>query len=523
MTMPASGTKWPPPPFDHVQDKYSEWAAWYGGLTDDLAQLYGGIAGGGVATKYQFFGGVVGRLARYFWGTPPSRGSTTSAKLHIPVAEEIATQGSYQLFKNPPEITTKSEDHQRRIEEYVEDGLFIKLLEAAEVSCALSGVYLRVGYDLDVSDFPLLTVHHPDLAVPQFYYGQMTSCILWQILEDVGGRVIRHLELHNPGSIEHAVFAGDHKHLGTEVPLSERPETEYLERTTYTGIDDLDVIYVPNLRTRIWRDKGAAANLGRSDYGSVISLMDALDETYTSWMRDVRLAKGRLMVPQHYLETEGRGKGAMFDLDKEVFVELNVLSGKDKMEITPSQFDIRFEEHRSTCTEILERILSGSGYSTQTFGFTGDVAMTATEANNRERRTFDTRSAKIEVWKRKTKCLIELMLDVDRVIGNVGPFVPTLDNEILIEFPPAVEESQLTLAQTALALRQAEAASTRVLVEIVHPDWDDVRVDEEVTLILGEKEAEQPVIVPPIPEIVPNPDNSDPVPPDLFVPTGAGL
>lgn len=524
MPLPINGTKWPPPPYDHVQDKYSEWAAWYGGLTDDLAQLYGGIAGGGVATKYQFFGGVVGRLARFFWGTPPSRGSTTSSKLHIPMAEEIAAQGSYALFKDPPLITTGSEPHQARIDQYINEGLFTQLLEGAEVASALSGVYFRVGYDMDLSEYPLLSVVHPDRAVPDFYFGHMTGVIIWNILSDVGGEVIRHLELHEPGTIQHALYYGDHKDIGNQEPLDKRPETEFLPEGEIPGpVPGLDVVYVPNLRTRIWRDKGAAANLGRSDYGSVISIMDALDEAYTSWMRDVRLGKARLMVPQQYLETEGRGKGAVFDLDKDVFVGLDVMGAKEVMQITPSQFAIRHIEHKATCDTLMERILAGSGYSLQTFGMTGDVAMTATESDARERRTFDTRAAKVEVWKRKVKCLVELMLGVDAVMGNVPAFVATPDTEILVEFPPAVQEDQLTLANVSQFLRQAEAASTDTLVRLNHPDWDDERVDAEVALIIGEKPA-PPVVIDPTKEDPTAPAGAaDPVPPDLSVPTGAGL
>lgn len=525
MPLPLDNTVWPPSPYDKVQDKITEWAAWYGGLGDELAQLYGGIAGGGVATKYQFFGGVVGRLARYFWGTPPSRGSTTSPKLHIPMAEEIASQGSYQLFKNPPLITTGSTNHQTRIDEYISEGLFIQLLEAAEVACALSGVYLRVGYDTSVSEYPIITVVHPDLAVPTFYHGHMTSCILWQILEDVGGKVVRHLECHEPGVIYHGVYIGTHKDIGIRQGLDTRPETEYLMDEAPGPVKDrLDVIYVPNLKTRIWRDKGQAANLGRSDYSSVITLMDALDEAYTSWMRDVRLGKARLMVPQNYLESEGQGKGAMFDLDKDVFVTLNVMAAQDRMEIVPNQFAIRYAEHTATCMALMERILSGAGYSLQTFGMTGEVAMTATESDSRERRTFDTRAAKVEVWERKINDLVQLMLAVDNTMGNVQEFVEGPETEILVEFPPAVQESQQILAQVAQLLRTAEAASTETLVKLIHPDWDDERVTEEVTKIMGEKPAPTtPGIVPKDDtSVVPDPTKADPPPPRIIVPTGSG-
>ena len=496
MPLPTSNTKWPPPPFDAVQDKYTEWAAWYSGESSQIAGVYSGIP---VAHRAQYYGGVVGKVARFFWGQPNPVGQKQATKLHIPIAEEIASEGSLQLFKNPPRIAVESEEHQERIDEYIKNGLFIKLLEGAEIACALSGVYFRVGYDDNLQDTPLISVIHPDSAVPQFYHGFLQNSTLWQVIAEEHGKVWRHLELHEPGWIFHGLYLGDNMTLGRQIPLAERQETADLEEESPSPVETLDVIYVPNLKTRAWRTKGQAANLGRSDYGSVLSIMDGLDEAYTSWMRDLRLGKSRLIVPQQYLESAGQGKGANLDLDKEVFVELNVMASKDKMEITPNQFAIRYAEHQTTCQALLERIISGAGYSAQTFGFTGEVAMTATESNARERRTFDTRASKIEIWERKVQELVRLMLAIDTSRGRIAPLPE--DMEMLVEFPPPVKESEKVLAETAQLMLNAEAASTETRVRLLHPDWDDERVEEEVALIEDSAPDPEPAI---IPEIIPN-------------------
>lgn len=506
MALPLTNITWPPPPFDMVQDKYREWAAWYSGEPQQIAALYSGAP---VAHQSQYYGGVVGRVARFFWGQPPPKGNRQSNKLHVPIAEEIASEGALQLFKNPPKIKTESPPHQERIDEYIKQGLFIQLLESAEVACALSGVYLRVGYDDDVSDTPLVSVLHPDSVIPAFYHGRLTEATPWRVLAEESGKVWRHLEHHFPGYIEHALYVGDNRMIGRRVSLTERPETEGLEDTAEGPVDGLDVIYIPNLKTRAWRTSNQAANLGRSDYGSVVSIMDALDEAYTSWMRDVRLGKSRLIVPQQYLESQGQGKGASLDVDREVFVELNVMASKDKMEITPNQFAIRYQEHAATCNALLERIISGCGYSAQTFGMTGEVAMTATESNARERKTFDTREAKTEIWQRKVAALIRLMLEVDANRGIIPDFAE--DADLLVEFPPPVQESQKVLAEIAQLLRNAEAASTKILVQMLHPDWEEERVDEEVKAIADDMpDPEPPMIVPPSPEKIPS--NGGPVP-----------
>ena len=509
MALPLTNITWPPPPFDMVQDKYQEWAAWYSGEPQQIAALY---SGNPVARQSQYYGGVVGKLSRFFWGQPPPKGNKQSNKLHIPIAEEVASEGALQLFKNPPKIKTDSIPHQKRIDEYIKQGLFIQLLEGAEVACALSGVYFRVGYDDSVSDVPLITVLHPDSMIPSFYHGTLTEAIAWRVLAEESGKVWRHLEHHYPGWIEHALYIGDSRMIGRRIPLTDREETAQLEDTSEGPvIGELDVIYVPNLKTRAWRTKGQASNLGRSDYGSVVSIMDALDEAYTSWMRDVRLGKSRLIVPQQYLESQGQGKGATLDVDREVFVELNVMAAKDKMEITPNQFAIRYEEHAATCNSLLERIISGCGYSAQTFGMTGEVAMTATESNARERKTFDTRESKTEIWQRKVETLVRLMLAVDAGRGIVPDFAD--DADLLVEFPPPVQESQKVLAEIAQLLRNAEAASTKILVQMLHPDWEDERVNEEVKAIQDDMpDPEPPMIIPSPPDPEKIPSNGGPVP-----------
>lgn len=487
MPLPISNSEWPPAVWRNVYSKYREWGAWYSGDYGQLSSVYGGSAyqtpgyvdQSGVVSRFQFTGGVMGSIARFFWGTPPSRNTYNSAKLHVPTAEEIAAEGAYQLFNNPPKIYTQSKIHQGRIDYYIEQGLFIQLLHAAELSCALSGVFIRGTYDLSVSDIPILSVISPDCAIPVFYFDRLRATVLWRVIAEGNGKVVRHLESHEPGVIEHGVYVGDTQHLGKRVPLSDYPETAHLDIESPSVIGSLDVVYIPNLRTRLWRDRGMAASLGRSDYGSVTSLMDALDEAYTSWMRDIRLGKARLLVPQSYLDSAGRGKGATFDLDRDVFVSLNIMSAKDKMEITPSQFAIRYQEHANTCTAILERILSGSGYSEQTFGLTGEVAMTATEAESRQRRTFVTRAAKIEIWRRKVAELVRIMLSIDAALG----IMPPLTEEINVQFPPPVQESRKVLAEISQLLHNANAASRKTLVALNNPTWDDEQVLAEVAEI----------------------------------------
>jgi hypothetical protein len=63
--------------------------------------------------------------------------------------------------------------------------------------------------------------------------------------------------------------------------------------------------------------------IGRSDFDAIEDELDALDETWSSLLRDIRLGKVRLFVPEGALErvAPGPGSGRTYDVDRELMVE----------------------------------------------------------------------------------------------------------------------------------------------------------------------------------------------------------
>jgi hypothetical protein len=513
-------TPWPPPAWAAVTRQQALWSAWYSGSPDELSYAYQGL-GGNSRSATSFFGGS-GEYAvgahfhaptstttavndRYFWGTPVPA-SEKRAKLHVPIAGDIASMSADLLYAKKPrlEIPTDTGDKVAAawLEARDDDDMHSTFLEAAEVCAALCGVYLRTVWDTQVSDQPWLDVVHPDAAIPTFRHGKLVSVVFWRILDDSGKQVVRHLEQHDmlANTIEHAVYVGDRDTLGNSTPLGQFPAmagiTETLIASNADGNvltlpdlpDDADsVIYVPNMRpNRLWRWLPDAGPIGRSDYQGVEPLMDALDETYSSWMRDLRLAKSRLMVPPSYLESKGPGKPAIADIDREVFIPMNMLTGaSDKALITANQFQIRFNEHKNTADALIQAIVHGAGYSPQTFGenSAGSGNLTATEIEDRQRRTILTRGKKTHYWRPAQSKAIYSLMAVERSVFKRRGLVPVRPDVI---FPDAVLPSPQELAQTALLLSNAHAASTETLVQMVHPDWPADQVAEEVARIRSE-------------------------------------
>lgn len=488
--------QWPPAPFNRAASRMREWDAWYVGKPEQLAAVYG--TGPVVHTRPgQYRGGLVGAVSRFFWGRPVTPRGQQRTRLHVPLASDIATASADLLFAEPPRITVEDTAAQARLDEIVNTpAVHSALLEAAEVAAALGGVYLRVVWDGDVRPHAMLDAVDADAAVPEWRWRELAAVTFWQTLDGTdGATVLRHLERHEPGRIVHSLHMGTDEELGRPIPLTEHPSTAWAadlvdaDGAIGTGTPRLTAGYVPNVRpSREWRGTPALKPLGRSDFDGSEPLLDALDETYSSWMRDVRLAKARLMVPAGYLTPNGPGQGATFDDDQEVFTELNMLTGRGEGSppITPSQFAIRVREHRETAEQITHDVLRAAGYSASTFGETNGAAtgVTATEVVDRRELSETTRDKKTRYWSAGLGPITGALLDVDRhVFGRPGA---VLDTDPAVSFGDQAQPDPEKLARTAQALLAAEAASTDVRVRMVHPEWDDDQVDAEVAAIHAE-------------------------------------
>src|SRR5690606_35459649 len=212
--------------------------------------------------------------------------------------------------------------------------------------------------------------------------------------------------------------------------------------------------------------------LGRSDYAGVEPLMDALDETWTSWMRDLRLGKARIIVPEVYLQNTGRGRGSYWDPDREIYSGLGMLppaNGGGNM-FTVSQFDIRVQEHVQTAKALVAQILRGAGYSVQSFGEAGEgVEATATEIQSRERQSLTTRGRKIGYWTPALAWLGDCRLHVDHYIYKSKVTAERPE----VEWPDGVFLEVESVARTVDMLNRAQSASLDTRIRMVHPDWDD--------------------------------------------------
>lgn len=504
MPLPQNNTPWLPEPWDEAQAQYQLNEAWYLGDVDALAKHYGSsveqrpshmVKGQGMV------GGVMGALSRFFWGRPVPLGQNRT-RLHVPAPSDLAVLSADLLYAEPPEVRLADADKtaQQRAD------LIVNTPEAhatwntmGELKAVFGAAALVTKWNSAVSDTPWLQTVAADLILPEFTDGKPTAITMWTEYRE-GQTYLRHLERHERGYIVHALYRGTKDNLGVMVPLEELPQTEAITRlegliwqdgvaAIPTGVPWLTADYTINMPSRVWRRKGDLRFAGRSDYQGILPLFDALDEVWSSWVRDIRLARARLVVPESYLDSGGPGSAASFDVDREIFSAVNSLTRPGEAGMEMHQPQIRVEEHEATVYGLYREILRAAGYSPSSWGDShgqGSRQMTATEVHDRDRASERTRDKKAlydrEAIARQTR--VALAIDEQVFRGKGGKQLTELPT---VSFPPASQVDPLRTSQTIAHLRAAQVITTKTAVEMAHPDWDPERVDQEVDGLLQEQ------------------------------------
>lgn len=421
-------------------------------------------------------------------------------RVHVPIASDIASTSANLMFGQEPTyiVARKGDDvtdelPQRRFEEIMMKNNFAnKLLEAAESCAALGDIYMKIRWNVNNVDYPIIDVVQPDNAWAEYLLGEL-RCVHFftSIAIDYDkDTYIRAYECYTRGNIKMKLFSGSHDSLGNEMPDSKLEELGFAPEIK-APINEMLAVHIANIRpNRLYR----SSMLGRSDLDSIRDLCDALDETFSSWMRDIRLAKAKLIVPAEYLRKkpanmmEGlESTGAWeFDSDIEAYVAMDIDTDRaGGTGITPQQFEIRSAEHEATCQQIIQYILEMSGYSPQSFGIGIDgSAQSGTALTIRERKSIVTKNKKLCYWQYPLESILTTLIRMDASLyPNKGSLA---DGEVDVSFTDSYGADQNTLAGTIEMLTRAQSASTITKVRMIHPDWSEQQVSEEVELIKDE-------------------------------------
>lgn len=575
MPLPRNDEPWPPVATQPIYAKMQEWAAWYSAEPSRIIDVYAGqsAVSGGTVPWWRFWRRAAAQ-----------RDGSQRALLHVPVASDLAAVSAGLLLGEPPRFRIKqahedeplapetpkldpmadpaeqneaiardprpiqpfdpanpgsldpegagaqkpkatqtpAEKTERRLLEILERGSArSRLMEAAETGAAIGGVYLYPAWDKDLFDTPVIAVAQSDMAVPEFKWGMLAAVTFHRVVDEINGRVWRHVERHEiegtgesrKAVVLHGLYEGSTSHLGQIRELSAHESTRNFEPRIELPFKELDVQYIPNRRPNpLWRATGH----GVADIQGSETLLDAIDETYASWMRDVRLAKARIIVPRDFLRTDlSDDHSPTFDVDQEIYttMEMEPAMNADARAMLAHQFAIRYMEHRSTAREFIERVVSNAGYTPASIGASTDASgMSRTGAALRvaEHKTILTQRRKASHWKTSLAMLSRHLLLIDKKEFGGDVMIP--DDELFpqVEMSDSVIDQPLELAQTALAMKTAEAASVETRVKLIHPDWSDSEVASEVARIQDEAKATAALTAPPTTPGTFGKDDNDP-------------
>ncbi|WP_350347253.1 phage portal protein [Agromyces sp. G08B096] len=519
---------WPPEPFDIAFARFRELDAWYTGDAQTLAEIYSGQAAAAAPTHTvngrAYRGGILGSLSKMFVGQPVVP-DEKRMRMHLPLAADLCTLSADLLFGEAPQVvfrnptpdaapadgepvTKWTHPAQDRLDEIIgADEAHAELLLAGEYAAALGGSYIAVAWDKELQDHVFPKAYAADSAIPTFRHGRLWSVKLWSEYHD-GNEVYRLVEEHQRGTVEFTLYRGTARTLGKPVQIEERPETAHYAslRTPAdydvldgelpqsvkiaTGSDRLAVAYMPNARpVRDWRKLGPLAYLGRSDLDGVQDILDKVDMTWSSLMRDIENGQGRLIMPEEFLTVNGPGQGSTADLYRQVFTPVAGGLGKSTDNsggITIAQFAIRVQEHLDTINGLKKELASAVGYSESHLGLDdarGERTATDVQADlSDSERTRDKKAlyakAALARWSLAA-------LEIDKAVFG-GTDVGDLTSAPDVVFAPVSQADPEKMARTAQLLDAARAATRETIVRTVHPDWDDDEVKVEADGIRDE-------------------------------------
>lgn len=503
----TKGSQWPPPGHDRLRRHWQAYRALWSADTREIEKYLPGIVPNG------------------YWAKRAKHPETRA--MHEALAADIARTSADLVAGDTPALdwgedrgtpeAPQATPMQDAWDEYaLTVGLANTVLEGAESASAVGGVFLRPVWDREFAPHALPTVVPADEALPEFLFGQLWRVAFVQELpapdgwmQREKGEVWRWIEHHEPGQIRHELWLGNEANVGQPMPLDYHPAT-----ARYPDTIDTKPIRPTGILVESWPNvlpnPLVPMPLGRSDYQGCESKFDALDEAWSSWMRDIELGKSRILAAQEMLESAPSGAtgirklfgsqqpAKMFDEDARVFVGVPGMPMDDAGKpspITPVQFKIRFQEHAATVAALVESALSRAGYSPQTFGINVDGQLSGTAMRRREQRSYRTRDRKRRYARSPLERFCETLAIINHQVDSAR--FPAPPQRPVLEWREGDQADPKEIAEIVEMYRRALAMSDEVAVAMAHPEWSPEQVAEEVARLADAREQEREAMTAP--------------------------
>lgn len=479
------------PPDDGFYRKFIEWGTWYSGERENLLKFY---------ENYYSCSNVNKSI---FWGKIEE--TDRISMVHIPAAGDICEMSSNLLFSEAPRITYPDDSQYGDILTKFQDenGFNNILLEGGEIAAGFGGVLLKIDTDFRLSDFPLISILNPKQFYPTFLRGRLWEVLMWREIildkdKDVVYRLFENRKRSEDGKdliIEFKLYKGRADNVGNVIGLDSIDEIAKLklkEIEVVSGVWGLGAVYVPNKKPN---KLAPGSSIGINDFNGSISSLDNLDASWSSLMNDIELGRAQIFIDEELITRQNSLDGTnlsevetdnTFSKYQKAFIKLNLSNyrmGSDNFKpIDVNQFEIRTDEHLKACKEILTNIVSNCGYSPNTFGI--DIegrAESGTSLRIRERKSLLTREKKSRYWQIGIKDILRQVANIYAAYKNISYDIETFD--ISVELEDSIITDSKEQSETIRNLDMAKAASTYIKVKMLHPDWTEEEVNEEILRI----------------------------------------
>lgn len=393
-------------------------------------------------------------------------------------------------------VGSEDGEDQDRLNNLVEANELPAELFAAEVTCSSEGeVWWRIYVDRGQSDYPIIEWHSRSHVRPLFRGRKLIAAAFVSEIhrEQINDQwiIYRYVEIHSDSIVRNILYKGTPTNLGTEIPLTSRPETEQLDPE---WLHDLGM-----LCGRIYNKLGRDRRVGKSDYHNVVDLLFSLNEATTIGHENVRLtAKKRIAVPR-----EALGEGGTFDASEDVLVmdeplddQLGAKTAGGKFAVLEYSFDATalIQYKLDLMATILSRVgivaeFANAGGGTRSSGGGGEAALSGTALRLRFIPTTLAAKGKARPWDSQLPKILMLAQQVDALPEERQGFGRPWNEAAQ---PPSVERGEpLPTDETEETTRHVSAVggtieSRRTAISELHPTWDDRQVQQELDEIQAE-------------------------------------
>lgn len=357
------------------------------------------------------------------------------------------------LRKNETDDTAKTQI----LKDVLDDNNFNEIMKQSILTESWGKKFAwKINYDPTVTSYPILTMYNPLEYTSEYKYGRLQSITFINKLE-CGKYELD--EEYGKGYINYYLF--QIKSDGTKIPceLSELDDTIGLENVTLAN-------------NMILAGEKISS---KSDYDGIVSEFDALDETWSQLMDEIRLGRSEIYVPENLLTKK------TFDKFRKNYPVLAPdMKENGKNEITHIQPDIRSDEYSNTISVLVNNILVNVGLSPFTIGIDDSVGANSSgdSLTKREATSLRTREDMVKTWEMFLKNMFVILLKANDIFNKKA----TQDYIVKVNFEDYVTPSRDEIITQTTNLINANIIDTEKALDEV---YGDMLTEEEKVRILA--------------------------------------